>query len=60
LPDGTVASVAISAEGTPARNPAFDVTPAPHVTGLMTERGVCSASREGLLSLYPERKTAAA
>jgi methylthioribose-1-phosphate isomerase len=60
LSDGTVASVAISAEGTPARNPAFDVTPARLVTGLITERGVCPASREGLLSLYPERKTVAA
>lgn len=60
LSDGTVASVAISAEGTPARNPAFDITPARLVTGLITERGVCPASREGLLSLYPERKTAAA
>jgi len=60
LSDGTLASVAIAAEGTPARNPAFDVTPARLVTGLITERGVCPASREGLLSLYPERKTAAA
>jgi methylthioribose-1-phosphate isomerase len=60
LPNGDVASVAISAEGTPARNPAFDVTPARLVTGLITERGVCAASRQGLLSLYPEKKSAAA
>jgi methylthioribose-1-phosphate isomerase len=58
--DGSVASVTISPEGTPARNPAFDVTPARLVTGLITERGLCTASREGLLSLYPERKSAAA
>jgi methylthioribose-1-phosphate isomerase len=58
--DGTVASVAVTAEGTPARNPAFDVTPARLVTGFITERGICKASREGLLSLYPERKSAAA
>ena len=45
LPNGDVASVAISAEGTQARNPAFDVTPARLVTGLITERGVCAASR---------------
>ena len=25
------------------------------ITGLITERGVCPASREGLLALYPER-----
>ena len=60
LPNGDVASVAISPEGTPARNPAFDVTPARLVTGLITERGVCAASRQGLLSLYPEKKSAAA
>lgn len=60
LCDGTLASVAITAEGTPARNPAFDVTPARLVTGLITERGVAQASRDGLLSLYPERKSAAA
>lgn len=35
-------------------NPAFDVTPARLVTALITERGVCPASREGLLALYPE------
>jgi methylthioribose-1-phosphate isomerase len=48
-------TVEIAAAGSPAANPAFDVTPARLVTGLITERGVCAASREGLLSLYPER-----
>ena len=36
-------------------NYAFDVTPARLITGLVTERGVASASRRGLLALYPER-----
>jgi methylthioribose-1-phosphate isomerase len=53
--DGSVVTVEIAAAGSPAANPAFDVTPARLVTGLITERGVCAASREGLLSLYPER-----
>ena len=35
-------------------NPSFDVTPARLVTALITERGICSASRGGLLALYPE------
>ena len=35
-------------------NPAFDVTPARLVTAIISERGVCPASREGLLALYPE------
>jgi methylthioribose-1-phosphate isomerase len=54
-PDGTVVSVEIAAAGSPAANPAFDVTPARLVSGLITERGVCKASRQGLLGLYPER-----
>ena len=54
LPDGSVVTVEIAAPGSPAGNPAFDVTPARLVTGFVTERGVCPATREGLLSLYPE------
>ncbi|MGE5266808.1 MAG: S-methyl-5-thioribose-1-phosphate isomerase [Deltaproteobacteria bacterium] len=49
----------IAPEGCRAANPAFDVTPARLVTGLITERGICSASRAGLLGLYPERERAA-
>lgn len=60
LPDGSIATVQISAPGSAALNPAFDVTPARLVTGLITERGVCAASRDGLLSLYPERESLAA
>jgi methylthioribose-1-phosphate isomerase len=56
LPDGSVVTVEIAAPGSPAGNPAFDVTPARLVTGFITERGVCPATHEGLLSLYPERK----
>ncbi|MFA5898912.1 MAG: S-methyl-5-thioribose-1-phosphate isomerase [Hyphomicrobium sp.] len=55
LPDGTVVTVEIAAPGSPAGNPAFDLTPARLVTGFITERGVCPATREGLLGLYPER-----
>jgi methylthioribose-1-phosphate isomerase len=55
LPDGSVVTVEIAAPGSPAGNPAFDVTPARLVTGFVTERGVCPVTREGLLSLYPER-----
>jgi len=53
--DGKVVQVEIAAPGSPARNDAFDVTPARLITGLITERGVCPASRDGLRSLYPER-----
>ena len=52
---GDVVSVEIAPSGCPACNHAFDVTPARLVTGLLTERGVCRASVEGLLELFPER-----
>jgi methylthioribose-1-phosphate isomerase len=52
---GKTVSVRISPEGSPAANPAFDVTPARLITGLITERGVAEASPEGLKSMFPER-----
>jgi methylthioribose-1-phosphate isomerase len=52
--DGTIATVRVTAS--PAANPAFDVTPARLVTGLVTERGRCGATAEGLLELFPERR----
>ena len=58
--DGRLESVRITPEASPVANYAFDVTPARLVTGLITERGVCPASAEGLRKLYPERATAAA
>jgi methylthioribose-1-phosphate isomerase len=60
LDNGAVATVEIAAPGSPAANPAFDVTPARLVTGFITERGVAAADRNGLLSLYPERRESAA
>ena len=53
---GKLETVEISSPGSDAANPAFDVTPARLVTGLITERGICEASRIGLLSLYPEQR----
>ena len=51
-----ISNVAITPQASAVANPAFDVTPARLVTGLITERGVCAASTEGLLNLYPERE----
>jgi methylthioribose-1-phosphate isomerase len=53
--DGRVVEVEVVAPGSPVANPAFDVTPARLVTGIITERGVAAASRAGLADLYPER-----
>ena len=58
--DGTSVEVEVVAPGSDVANPGFDVTPARLVTGLITERGVAEASREGLLRLYPERAERAA
>lgn len=55
LADGRVTRLRISPEATPAANPAFDVTPARLVSGLITERGVAPASAQGLAALFPER-----
>jgi methylthioribose-1-phosphate isomerase len=54
--DGTIATVRVTPADSQAANPAFDVTPARLVTGLITDRGCCGASAEGLLSLFPERR----
>ena len=53
--DGRLVEVEVVAPGSAVANPAFDVTPARLVTGIITERGMAPASRAGLLSLYPER-----
>jgi len=58
LPDGSIGSVQISPDGTPGSNPAFDVTPRRLVTGLITERGLCAASPEGLAAMFPDRVSA--
>jgi methylthioribose-1-phosphate isomerase len=50
-----IATVQVTPEGTPGGNPAFDVTPARLVTGVITERGICDASEAGLAGLFPDR-----
>ncbi len=50
--DGSVRRVRVVPENTNALNPAFDVTPARLVTGIITERGLSEASEEGLAGLF--------
>ncbi len=45
-------------EKSPVANYGFDVTPARLVSGLITERGVCKATKEGILNLFPEKRVA--
>jgi len=54
--DGRIESVQICPDPTPARNWGFDVTPARLITRLICERGVCEASEEGILGLFPEER----
>jgi len=46
------ASIRISPEGSKVVNPGFDVTPARLVSGLITEKGICDATEEGIESLF--------
>jgi methylthioribose-1-phosphate isomerase len=50
--NGELVEVQVVAPGSSAGNPAFDVTPARLISGIVTERGVARASREGLAALY--------
>ena len=49
---GEVEKVLIYPKNSKAMNLAFDITPAKYVTGLITEKGVCNASKEGLEKLF--------
>ncbi|OKP03893.1 S-methyl-5-thioribose-1-phosphate isomerase [Xenorhabdus eapokensis] len=53
-PEGVRSWVNTVPQGTSCENYAFDVTPAELITGLITERGVCDASAEGLRALFPD------
>jgi methylthioribose-1-phosphate isomerase len=53
--DGRIETVEVVAPGSTVANYGFDVTPARLVSGLITERGVLPATREGLAAAFPER-----
>ena len=50
-PAGEVERIELFPESSAVANPAFDVTPARYVTGLITEHGLCDANRDGLAAL---------
>ena len=50
--DGNVKKVKVYPKKSKAMNLAFDVTPAKYVTALITEKGVCEASSDGLKKLF--------
>ncbi len=49
-------TVRIIPENSSVANYGFDVTPARLVTGLITERGICKADKESILTLFPENR----
>ncbi len=51
LSSGALAQVQVSPDGSPCRNPAFDVTPARLITGLITEHGVFATTADGMRAL---------
>jgi methylthioribose-1-phosphate isomerase len=57
--DGRIVRVRLTPAASAALNPAFDVTPARLVSGIITERGVCAATPAGLAQRYPEFAAAA-
>jgi methylthioribose-1-phosphate isomerase len=50
--DGNVKKVKVYPKKSKAMNLAFDVTPAKYVTALITEKGICEASSDGLKKLF--------
>ncbi len=52
LSNGEIATVDLSFVNSRGFNPAFDVTPAKLITGLITERGLSPANEAGLKQLY--------
>ena len=50
--DNKLQKVLIYPQKSKAMNLAFDVTPAKYITGLITEKGVCEASEQGLKGLF--------
>ena len=57
--DGKMTTIRVTPEGSAAANPAFDVTPARLVTGLITERGVAPATAAGQRQLFPDKSASA-
>ena len=50
--NGNIKKIQIYPKKSKSMNLAFDVTPAKYVTGLITEKGLCEASEEGLKKLF--------
>ncbi len=54
--DDEIKKILLTPVNSPASNYGFDVTPARLITGLICERGICKASEEDILRLFPEKR----
>jgi len=52
--DGKSVAARVLDASSPARNPAFDVTPHEMITSLITERGLCDANPMALAEMFPD------
>lgn len=52
----SIKKVLLTPPSSPALNYGFDVTPARLITSIITERGICKANKESILTLFPEYK----
>ena len=50
-----IQKIQLTPHNSTAKNYGFDVTPARLVTGIITEKGICSASKKGILTLFSEK-----
>jgi len=56
LCEDEIKKVLLTPLDSPALNYGFDVTPARLISGLITERGICSANEQAILDMFPENK----
>jgi methylthioribose-1-phosphate isomerase len=49
--EGTIRRILVCSPGSPALNPAFDVTPAKYITGIITEKGILKPTAETIANI---------
>ncbi len=57
LCEDEIKKVLVTPLNSPASNFGFDVTPSRLISGLITERGICSACEQNILEMFPEKKS---
>jgi len=54
--DGKMQEILVASPGSQAYNPAFDITPANFVSGIITEKGIINAEEESIRALFEDTK----